>query len=252
MNVTYANQSNNSNCASDEYHNSFVSPLSGSWVYPLTTTVGIFGMVTNLINISVFVHPRLKEDSYKFMLASSTSNFFYVTFFILGYVVLMCDCALNSSFFTALFSIAIIDYFTSCLAIFRIFIEITLTIKTYCILSNNTIFNLVKYQFIMIALVIVSLIYYSPICFYSYIDQGVNCDGLVTYGAVATSFGSSKTADNLVIALQSGRIILANVVLSFFNILTANKFRERYLKRKILSTTNSEVPVSVANMSNYI
>jgi hypothetical protein len=190
-------------------------------------------MATNLINVFVFLNPILKEKSYKYMLSSCISNLCYTTMLTVWWIFIVSKQP-NTSYFVAFYEIAIFDYLTSSLAIFRILIEITLTLQTYCILDNNKCFDLVSYKLVIFILFLISLVFYLPVCFYKNITVTTDATaGRQIYAASVNSFGESATAHTLIIILQSVRLCLVNVVLTVVNLFTFLKFRFRYLNHRI-------------------
>ena len=101
------------------------------WGFLLIPAICIFGFVTNLLNIAVLLNPKMKDISFKYILATSLSDLLYLTLSGYSFVELCSDCPLNNSYFTQIYIIFIDSFFTSCLAIFCIFVDIFLSLILY-------------------------------------------------------------------------------------------------------------------------
>jgi hypothetical protein len=204
------------------------------WAFNELTFIAACGMLTNLVNISVFLNPKLKEKSYSYMLATSVSNFFYLSLLFVAHMFIFCLCSVGESYFAAVYVIIIVDYLTSSLAVFRICVEIMLTFHTYCILAYKKRIESISHRLIIVTLFLLSLVYYSPVLFLKNINENIHPDGSVTYSPDLNPFGQSLASQVIIVTLQAIRLILENVVLAFMNFLTIIKFRQRFLQRKIV------------------
>ena len=101
----------------------------------------LLGIFANSVNIAVFVMPKMKDSSFKYMLATSISNMFYLKLTLIGFLISCDSCTLKSSYFTQLYLILVDDYLTSVLAIFSIITDNILSIQRYLILVNNSLFQ---------------------------------------------------------------------------------------------------------------
>jgi hypothetical protein len=194
----------------------------------LLSTICIFGFLTNLTNIAVLMNHRMKNISFKYLLATSLSDLFYLSLSIY--------CPENSSYFTQVYFIYIGHYFTSCLAIFIIFTDITLSLIRYSILKNKTYLQSLNYYLVSGCLFLISLIYYSPVVFFFKIQQikihqNITLSSMDGFKVEINSFGSSMYGKIIPIILSSIRIILAMFVLTSINIMNIIEFRKRYSKR---------------------
>lgn len=192
------------------------------------STICIFGFLTNLTNIVVLMNHRIKNISFKYLLATSSSDLFYLSLSIY--------CPENTSYFTQVYFIYIGHYFTSCLAIFNIFTDITLSLICYSVLKNKTYLQSLNYYLVIGCLFLLSLVYYSPVLFFFKIQQIIvqqndtlsSPDG---YRVINNSFGSSIYGKIIPTILSSIRIILAMFVLTSINIMNIIEFRKRYSNR---------------------
>ena len=104
-----------------------------------------FSMLASLINLVVFANKNLRENhfTYNCLLCMSISDLSYSSLLIIWqYLSRFCQrsplqCGSSAQYFSQIWSIAILDYFTSCLAIFSIFLEIFLTIQRYFLITNR-------------------------------------------------------------------------------------------------------------------
>lgn len=137
-----------------------------TWDLYLKPVMCLFGMATNLINISVFLSPNLKDTCYRYMLANSINNFMYLSFNLIATFFIYCNnCPSSQTYIAALYAISIVEYFTSCLAIYRISVEIVLSFQTYSILTKRNGLSKISYKLILTILFIASLFYYIQLTF---------------------------------------------------------------------------------------
>lgn len=137
-----------------------------------------------------------------------------------------------------MYIILIDDYFTSCLAIFSILIEIVLSLQRYLILINKATFQKISHKWIICILFLISLLYYLPMLFRKNIlSTKINylTNGTVfvrtSYSIINTDFGSSPAGKTVPIVLTIIRIFLGTFLLTFVNIINTFKFRKRFNKR---------------------
>lgn len=199
----------------------------------------VFGILTNTINIFVFANPKLSSASYRCMLINSITNLSYLTINLMAVFFYLCNtCQSSTTYFAALFSILVFFYFSSCLAVFRIMIEIVLSLYTYCILTNRAAWiERVALKRLVYVLFVASLIIYGHQPFAYQINQratrftqGDN-DVKVVYTVKASEFGNSVIGKMCAIFQASIRIFLILVVLTFLNLLNLVSFRKRYENR---------------------
>jgi hypothetical protein len=159
-----------------------------------------------------------------------------------------------------MFKIIIDNYFTSCLAIFVILIEIHLSIQRLLILKNTTLCIINQdYKIIIFILFLFSLIYYLPQLFIQnilstrYISYNNNNNNhtnnsmnRVSYSLVNTNFGNSLSGNYIPISLTIIRIVLGTIVLTFINIINVIEIKKmfsnkiKYGIRNNNNTTNSK------------
>lgn len=200
----------------------------------------VFGMLTNTINIWIFLNPKLKDTSYKYMLVNSITNVIYaLTSFISIFLVNCSNCPAAESYEAAIYSIGFFYYLANCLQLFKVTLEVTLSFYTYSILWSIKWFLRISFKFIVLILFIFSMVIYIEIIFSYKITQSIKSNDSITYSAILNSFGNSNTGKTLSISAFFIRIFLAVLVLRIINLLSVIKFRKRYKSRKIGNNNNN-------------
>lgn len=93
----------------------------------LFTTIGIIACATCIINILVFLNPKLKDATYKILLVISINDFIYaflLIFYLWRKKCVYPSCKLEVRYAFSLLSIMLDDYLSSCLALMNIFLEL--------------------------------------------------------------------------------------------------------------------------------
>jgi hypothetical protein len=217
---------------------------ASKWGYLILPIICLFGFFTNLINIIVFLNPKMKDISFKYLLSTSVSDLFYLFLLSYSFIVQCSDCPLHNTYFTQFYDFVIFHYINASLAIFCIFTDIVLSLLRYSILKNKFFFlQSLKYYKVIGFLFLLSFIYYSPLLFFKKIIQNNNQNqnnysnetliskDYIEYSEVNNSIGSSIYGQITPIILQSIRIILAMFVLTGINIINVIEFRKRYSNR---------------------
>lgn len=213
-------------------NSSTVNNANVIWVYTWTKVLAcFFGILTNLINTLVFANrKKLKNQNYVYMLSNSIVNLIYLIISLMGSFFTNCSvCDSSTTYFATLYSIGAIYYFTSCLAIFRILVEIVLSANTYCILTNSTWLSKLSPKLVLPILFVVALLVYAQQPFANQIfasSQGEK------YAIRASDFGNSVLGKTIAIIQASFRILLIVIVLNFLNIANLYKFRKRFNAKK--------------------
>jgi len=105
MNSTASNQISSIWTTSIDFINTFIIP-----------SICFFGLVTNLVNIKVFLNKELKDIAFRYYLVNGFSNLFYLSicfFFLLLNVVSIVSWAVFCQFkFTCGYSIATLKAFS--------------------------------------------------------------------------------------------------------------------------------------------
>lgn len=215
----------------------------------------IFGSITNILSIIVFSNPKMKDVSFKYMLAASFGDLIYLLLLTYNYTV-FCPNFINTyKFGQQIYIIIVKQYLTSCLAIFTIVIGLILSIQRYFILSNNKRSYLFKsYKWIILIVFIISFIFYVPVLFQNNILAKINNQSdNIEYSLIETEFGKSSIGNYLLIILSLIRIFLGIILLSFINLINAIIFRKRFenrLKSKIRLTNTNTTTTEIALLNS--
>ena len=219
------------------------------WGYLVLPSLAIFGFLTNLISIIVLLNPKMKDISFKYLLATSISDLSYLFLCSYAFVYICPDCPLGNTYFTQIAVIYSSNYLTSVLAIFNIFLAIYLSLIRYSILKNKKYFQSINIYLVIASLFFISLIYYSPVLFFSkiipIIQQDINNNitviennnDYIEYKVIKTSVGVSLYGKVTPIILSVIRLILAILIETSINIMNVVEFRKRYSNRFLRQPT---------------
>lgn len=222
---------------------SIVSSLT--WQDYVRLAISSVGLITNGINISVFLNPKLKETSYRFMLAKSVANFLYLAISFANEFLVYCStCEISSTYFANLYAITMYVYSIGTLSIYRAFIENMILLHTYCILTNKNWTKKIPSWLIILGLTVIACAYNIPKLFNYSINQ---IPGQDVWYVSMTSFGISATNKTLTIAQTIFKIFLTSVTLPLINILNMIMFRRRF-KNRIFTSNSSN---NLSKKSNY-
>lgn len=208
--------------------------------------LNFFGSVTNIINMSVFLNKNLKDSVYKYMLGISFIDFVYIT--LVGFeIAYRCGSSCDYRFYdysTQLYELIIIDYFTSCLALTNILIELYLSVDRLFLLSNSKFLHKKPTKLIILMFLIISLFFYMPTLF---LKKIIKITG--KHHTVLSNFGKSNMG-KLVPGILSGiRLFFAIFFLSVVNTITFIKFRKRLFCKMSLKTINSKHTPTTVDVS---
>ena len=205
---------------------------STKWGFLLIPAICIFGFITNFINIIVLINPKMKDISFKYILATSISDLIYLILESYSFFVLCSDCILHNIYFTQFYDLIIFHYIIPCLAVFCILTDITLSLIRYSILRNKEYLQNRNFYLVIGFLLIVSFLFYSPVLFFKKIipinHQNQTAIANDEYTIVSTSLGFTLYAKVTPIVLQTIRGTLAMIVLTGINILNVIEFKKRY------------------------
>lgn len=198
-----------------------------TWQTYCSLVICLFGVLTNLINISVFSNSKLKDPSYSYLLAKSLIDFIYLSLAFVNQIVNYCfECAWSQTYWANLYGLAIGVYLMPCLVIFRLLIENIVSVYIYLILSNRVrLINRVSYKLAIFLSFTFSVLFYAQRPFSVYIAS--NDDHLV-YFYKYTDFGLSRAYRVISIIQSLVRISLAVILLTIVNILNSIRFNKRF------------------------
>ena len=204
------------------------------WGFLLIPAICIFGFITNFVNIIVLLNPKMKDISFKYILATSISDLIYLILESYSFFVLCSDCILHNIYFTKFYDFIIFHYIIPCLAVFCILTDITLSLIRYSILKNKTYIQSFRYYLVISFLFLFALVFYVPQLFlYKIISVNqTNSNNTILsnneYSVIKNSLGLSSYGKIIPIILTSLRIALAIFVLTGINILNIIEFKKRY------------------------
>ena len=197
--------------------------------------ISLFGCVTNGFNIAVFLHPKIKDESFKYLLAKSVSNFLYSILMAYNMILYCEECSVNKTYVSQLYRITINYYFTSCLALFGHLCEIYVSVYHLLRLINSKLHSLISYKVNIIVFFVFSvLIYLNELFSYdimqtqSYLNQ---TQVQVIYSTERTIFGKSTLGKMLPIIQAMLRVFITTILLTVINILIVYHFNKRFSKR---------------------
>jgi hypothetical protein len=134
-----------------------------TFIFPI---ISVFGIITNLINILVFSHKELRSNNlFVYMLFYSIADFFYLlqVFFIwIARCASYCPGGLNITFIGTFYNLYSWNYLTSVLAIFAIFMEISISFTRFTIVANYKWCSELSAYIVCACLFPIALIYYLP------------------------------------------------------------------------------------------
>lgn len=217
---------------------SFTNPaiVNGlTWPLIVRAFVTPIGVLTNFINICVFLNPRLNDRRYRYMLASSVTNVLYLS---LAFSTIFTTDDFKSSlkYSDVVYSI-VFDYTSASLAIFRIFIEVVLSFQTFCKLTNRTYLEKIPYKLILLILFITSLFFYGQIPFAYNIKSEWHNSGYLEYQKEENLFSKSTLGTSITIIQTTIRLFLAVFVLTVLNVINLIEFKKRFKILEIEMTT---------------
>jgi hypothetical protein len=208
--------------------------------------VAWLGSFSHIINIVILLSPELKDISYKFMLANSVNNTFYLLLCgIYDFFICKNGCEkIDKPLLLIIYFIVIDEYLTSCMAVFNLLIQIFLSLqRIFLVLNKSYLQNISLIKSILI-LASISLIFYSPILTIQRIELShpnatSNAHMPLLYSIVHTHFGETAFGQSVPTVLSSLRIFLATILLSIVNIINFIAFKRYFEKRKKLTKPNS-------------
>jgi hypothetical protein len=132
------------------------------WTFMLPS-ICLFSLITNAINIIVFYTIRSRNAIYKYMLANSLADEAYllcVSFIFLVRCGQFCDY--EDSYLAQVYAHYIYMYAANSIALFSIFLEISILVQRFYTLKNKTFFKNINKKLVFFSLFVLSFIYYVP------------------------------------------------------------------------------------------
>lgn len=135
------------------------------WNLILRLVVLFLALCANSISVIVFMNSHLKDICYKYMLATSITNISYLIISIGGIFFYYCyDCSSSHSYFSAVYSIVFTFYIVNSMLLMRILLEVTISLRTFFILTNKNT-NWLNYRVSILVLFVVSVLFYAEVPF---------------------------------------------------------------------------------------
>ncbi len=219
------------------------------------TVLCLFSTITNGICIAVFLSPKLKDVSFKYMLAQSISDFIYsfsLSFQILYFFPID---KVRFSLASQLYSIAIFSIVTSALAIFYILIAIWISLQRYLLFKNKKLLENISYRKIISFLLLLSFFYYFPAIFQNrivIINNNSTQSNDTFFSTEETDFAKSSMGKILYIFLEGLRIFLNSMLLPFINVLTMIESKKRLRKKYELQAKNNIQSIKRINSKIFV
>ena len=129
-------------------------------------SICFYGIVTNIINIRIFLSKDIKDVTFKYYLRNAFSNLFYLIlcFFIFSFRCgIFCQSSqLSATLATRVYSWVFYTYFKGIFVFTTIFIQITLGIYRLCIVTNRNSDIFKRYNLICFIYFLISAVIYTP------------------------------------------------------------------------------------------
>lgn len=223
-------------------------------IYVHESIICTFSVITNLLSITVFLHPKMNDPSFIYMLAVSVSDLFYTGFNLHHFIYFCSDFYLNKYFATQIFDLYFRSYMARCLSVFGILAEIFLSIQRYMTILNKPYLIKSAHKWLLLFLSIVSLIYNLPLLFYKEIvpiKMTNSTHNIFTlYKTVNNIAGLSSFASTFNILLSAGRIFLFPFIMTLINIFNAVELKKRLKAKRTIESQVSTLGPSKLLISN--
>ncbi len=186
-----------------------------------------FGICTNLLNIIVFSHKELKDDTYDYLKMNAYSNLFYLIICLFVFFA-RCGqlCEFDDTLATQIYYWAFYIYIKGIFAIFTVCIQILVSMLRLSIVFNRKICKLPDYRLTSVILLIFSAIFYSPNGFTKAIVEtktlvaGTNDTYEIAYSLGNNAIGQSNLGKTLIIVTTIIRGYVCAVVIIIINVIS--------------------------------
>lgn len=195
------------------------------WAACLRMSFCLIGVISNLVNLSVFLSPELKDASYKFMMIKTISNIVYLSVAIITEILSYCsNCSWNPTYFAQLFFIIGGMVLPGLLTVFRLLIELSVSVYTSCILINRPWPGKYTHIWVILACIALSIAFYTPNDFY-YTVIMYDTDMFTFW---PTSFYGTNAAKIITLVQMFTRVILTVLIIPSINFLNLVMFKKRF------------------------
>lgn len=221
--------------------------------FALKTCASMLAALTNLINIFVFSRMKLKNDILKYSLVISIADLLYSLIIIEISLVQFFYQALNQQVIKLINGKFLDEYFTSCVAIFILLIDVYISLQRYLIVTNKYTWYMksVSFKASLMMILMLSLIYYLPSLALFRVEH--ICGGV--YILDSTEFGRTTFGVVVRIVLNMGRILLLICVLPVMNIFIWIQLKRAMKKKKMLRFNGFTSQLAIGKImpfKNYI
>ena len=204
----------------------------------------LFGIYTSFLNVIVFRGKlmRKKSTTLDYLLVMCINDFLYLIALLIwmiwnsnNWTTLGSVCQFVQ-YFRLVYFIGIFTFLTSSMAIFNLFLEIYITLERFFILKNKSYFKNYRVMYVVLALSLVSILFYMPVLF---LTQIVSCNNnknsnssASAYRLQVTRFGNSNVGKLTAITLFTIRHIIITAVLFILNLITIFEFKNYQAKKR--------------------
>ena len=211
--------------------------ISGTFSYLIFPILCIIAVLTNSLNVTVFINPKMKDTSFKYLLCISISEVFYAGISTFIFVTFCDHCQINKSYSVQVYIIyqALI---ARTLALFCIFCDVVLSIERYMILKNKKFLKPHWHKYVIFSLLVISFLFYFPLHFSKeiipiYNNNTTNMTLIDnSYKLVSTEFGKSIIGKILLINASVFRLFFGSILLTIINVMNLYEFKKRYQNRQ--------------------
>nr|QVK45840.1 G protein-coupled receptor [Proales similis] len=211
------------------------------WLY-ISPVISLLGVIANFLCLLGFWKLRLEHEIFMFMKLISLVDLFYLIFMALSFLP-RCQpwCRFSDDYLVQLYLLTIDYYLTSCMAIFNILIDLTISVQRFLIVSNVKVFEKLRFWRIVIPIGLVSLVYYTPELFTKRIvqvqlsdtERGANSTR-IGFALEPNAFGETQASRLILSMLGIIRGPVSLVILLIVNAGTIIQFRSLLERKKRL------------------
>jgi hypothetical protein len=213
--------------------------ISGTYPYLIFPILCIIAVLTNSLNVTVFINPKMKDTSFKYLLCISISEVVYAGISTFIFVTFCDDCQINRYYSVQVYIIyqALI---VRTLALFCIFCDTVLSIERYMILKNKKFLKPHWHKYVIFSLLVISFLFYFPLHFSKeiipiYYNNNTTNMTIIdnnSYKLVSTEFGKSIIGKILLINASVFRLFFGSILLTIINVMNLYEFKKRYQNRQ--------------------
>ena len=206
------------------------------WTY-MIPVLCVLGLLTNSINALVFSQrKKLKNSIYRYFIWHSIADLVYLSLCFVRFILhLERFKYLQASFYFLLYEFVVYVYFTSCLAILMILIELLIAAKRLLIVTNINLTFKLKFRTIVVVFSVLSCLAFTPLLLaFRLTCQDVDC---VKWTVVSINSSHSQALRNAYFSASIFRGFVAPFLLLAINIALSVKFRKLCQKKNYLTST---------------